>query len=307
MLRNLLLAGSTNPWLRERATKAAFVKRSVRKFMPGERIEDAIAAAAALAPQRITTILTALGENVTRPEEAEEVTTHYLEVFDRIAESGLDAQVSVKPTQLGLDLDRALCERNIDRLLERAELRKNLLWIDMESSPYVDPTLALYRRARAKSSRIGVALQAYLYRTADDVEQLLPLGAAIRIVKGAYLEPPEVAFPRKPDVDENFYKLCVRLMSPDAQRAGVLLHIATHDAALADRLRAYAAEHQVPRSSYELAMLYGIGGAQQRRLAAEGERLRVLISYGEYWFPWYMRRLAERPANIWFVVKNLFG
>ena len=307
MLRNLLLAGSTNPWLRERATKAAFVKRSVRKFMPGERIEDAIAAAAALAPQRITTILTALGENVTRPEEAEEVTTHYLEVFDRIAESGLDAQVSVKPTQLGLDLDRALCERNIDRLLERAELRKNVLWIDMESSPYVDPTLALYRRARAKSSRIGVALQAYLYRTADDVEQLLPLGAAIRIVKGAYLEPPEVAFPRKPDVDENFYKLCVRLMSPDAQRAGVLLHIATHDAALADRLRAYAAEHQVPRSSYELAMLYGIGGAQQRRLAAEGERLRVLISYGEYWFPWYMRRLAERPANIWFVVKNLFG
>jgi proline dehydrogenase len=307
VMRKVLLASSTNAWLRERATKAAFVRRSVRKFWPGERVEDALAAARELQPQGITTILTALGENLTRAEEAEAVTLHYLDVFDKVAAAGLDAHVSVKPTQLGLDLDRAMCERNLDRLLERADQRNNFLWIDMEYSRYVDPTLELFRRARAKSPRIGIALQAYLYRTGNDVDSLIPLGPAVRIVKGAYLEPPEIAYPKKSDVDENFYKLCVRLMSPEAQRAGALLHIATHDASLVERLDTYARDHQVPPSAYEFAMLYGIGVNQQKRLAAEGKRLRVLISYGEYWFPWYMRRLAERPANVWFVVKNLFG
>ena len=200
-----------------------------------------------------------------------------------------------------------MCERNLDRLLERADERNNFLWIDMEYSRYVDPTLELFRRSRAKSARIGIALQAYLYRTAKDVESLLPLGPAVRIVKGAYLEPPDIAWPKKSDVDENFYKLSVRLMSPEAQRSGTLLHIATHDVPLAERLEAYAREHGVPASCYEFAMLYGIGVGQQRRLGADGKRLRVLISYGEYWFPWYMRRLAERPANVWFVVKNLVG
>lgn len=307
VMRRVLLAGSTNPWLRERATKAPFVQRSVRKFMPGERLDDALAAARALQPQGITALLTVLGENLTGPDEAEAVTCHYLDAFDQAAAAGLDAHISVKPTQLGLDLDRALCERNLDRLLARADERNNYLWIDMEYSRYVDPTLELYRRARAKSSRVGLALQAYLFRTAKDVEDLLPLGPAIRIVKGAYLEPPEIAFPKKADVDENFYKLCVRLMSPEAQRIGTLLHIASHDVVLQRRLIEYAVAHHVPASAYELAMLYGIGVTQQRKLAADGVRLRVLISYGEYWFPWYMRRLAERPANVWFVVKNLFG
>jgi proline dehydrogenase len=307
LMRKALLAGSTNAWLRDRATKYAFVKRSVRKFMPGEQVEDALRAAQELKPTGIHTILTHLGENLTHADEAEEVTRHYLDVFDKVAAAGLDAQISVKPTQLGLDLDRALCERNLDRLIERAEQRRNFVWIDMESSPYVDPTLDLFRRTRAKTARIGVALQAYLYRTAADVESLLPLGPAIRIVKGAYLEPADVAYPKKPDVDENYYKLCVRLLSEDARRAGALLHIGTHDAVLAERLNAYIAQHEVPDSAYEFAMLYGIGTGQQRRLAQSGKRLRVLISYGEYWFPWYMRRLAERPANVWFVVKNIGG
>jgi len=306
-MRKLLLAGSTNPWLREKATKTAFVRRSVSRFMPGEQIEDALRAASALKPQGITTILTKLGENLTGVEEAEEVTQHYLDVLDRVAESRLDAHISIKPTQLGLDLDRALCERNLDRVLDRAEARNNFVWIDMESSPYVDPTIALYRRARARTSRVGIALQAYLYRTEKDVESLIPLGAAIRIVKGAYLEPPDVAYPQKSDVDANYFKLCTRLLSPDARKPGALLHIATHDIPLADRLAAYMAEHAVPPSAYEFAMLYGIQRGQQARLAREGRRLRVLISYGEYWFPWYMRRLAERPANIWFVVRTMFG
>ena len=307
LMRRVILAGSTNAWLRERATKTAFVRRSVSRFMPGETVDDALRAAKELQPDGITTILTKLGENLTRLEEAEEVTLHYLEVLDKIAAAGLDSQVSVKPTQLGLDLDKALCQRNLDRLVERAERHKTFLWIDMESSPYVDPTIELYKRTRASTSRIGIALQAYLYRTAKDVEELIPLGSAIRVVKGAYLEPPEVAFPRKSDVDENFFKLCTRLLGADARQAGCLLHIATHDIALVDRLLAYIREHSVPRQAYEFAMLYGIQRAQQLRLARAGQPLRVLISYGEYWFPWYMRRLAERPANLWFVVRTMFG
>jgi proline dehydrogenase len=306
-MRKALLAGSTNAWLRDHVTKYNFVRKSVSRFMPGEQIEDALRAAAELQTLGITTILTRLGENLTSADEAEEVTQHYFEVFDKVAAAGLDAHVSVKPTQLGLDLDRAMCERNLDRLMERAEQRNNFLWIDMESSPYVDPTLDLFKRTRAKSPRIGIAIQAYLYRTPKDVEALVPLGSAIRIVKGAYLEPPAVAYPRKADVDEAFYTLCTRLMAPDAVQAGSLLHIATHDEALIDRLSAYITHNKVPKSAYEFAMLYGIQRQQQLRLAREGQRLRVLISYGEYWFPWYMRRLAERPANVWFVAKNMFG
>jgi proline dehydrogenase len=155
------------------------------------------------------------------------------------------------------------------------------------------------------SPRVGIALQAYLYRTAKDVESLVPLGAAIRLVKGAYLEPASVAYPKKADVDENFYTLACRLLADDARRAGGLLHIATHDPRLADRLAAFIDTHDVPRSAYEYAMLYGIQRPLQQRLVSAGRQLRVLIAYGDYWFPWYMRRLAERPANVWFVVKNI--
>jgi proline dehydrogenase len=275
--------------------------------MPGERLEDAMAAAAEQQRRGIGTILTKLGENLTRVEEAEEVTRHYLEVLDTVKAAGLRAQISVKPTQLGLDLDKELCFNNIQRLVDRAAERENFVWIDMESSPYVDPTLDLFRRTRARSSRVGVALQAYLYRTAQDVESLIPLGAAIRMVKGAYLEPPSIAYPKKADVDENFYKLSCRLLAEDARRAGGLLHIATHDPHLVDRLAAFIDQHQVPASAYEYAMLYGIQRQLQQRLVQAGRPLRVLIAYGEYWFPWYMRRLAERPANVWFVVKNILG
>ena len=307
VMRKSLLALSTNAWLRDRATKAAFVRRAVRQFMPGETIDDALRAAREQQNAGINAILTRLGENITHIEEAEEVTQHYFEVLDKVAAAGLDAHVSVKPTQLGLDQDPAVCRRNLERILERTEQRDNFLWIDMESSPYVDPTLDLYRHGRSKSAKIGLAVQAYLYRTMKDVESLIPLGCAIRVVKGAYLEPPEVAYPKKSDVDENFFKLCVRMLQPDAIAAGCLLHIATHDMALVERLRAWIRNNNVPSSAYEFAMLYGIQRGQQQRLAGEKQRLRVLISYGEYWFPWYMRRLAERPANVWFVVKSSFG
>jgi proline dehydrogenase len=305
--RRVLLAASTSVWMRERATKAAFVRRSVSAFMPGERIEDAMAAASLQQPDGIGTIFTRLGENLTRVEDAEDVTRHYLDVMDRISAAGLDAQISVKPTQLGLDLDKELCFRNLQRLVDRAADRQTFVWIDMESSPYVDPTLDLFRRTRARSPLIGIAIQAYLFRTAQDVESLLPLGCAIRLVKGAYLEPADVAYPKKADVDENFYELSCRMLSLDAQRAGTLLHIATHDPVLVARLDAFITEHNVPATAYEFAMLFGIQRPLQLRLAKQGRRIRVLIAYGEFWFQWYMRRLAERPANVWFVVKNLFA
>jgi proline dehydrogenase len=307
LMRRTLLAASTNPWLRDHVTRWRFVRKSVARFMPGERIEDALDAAKAQQKLGINTIFTRLGENLTRDDEFEEVTQHYLEVIDRVAGAGLDAHISVKPTQLGLDLDRALCERNMDRLLERAEQRNNFLWIDMEGSPYVDPTIGLFTRARAKSAKVGIAIQAYLFRTPKDIEALIPLGPAIRIVKGAYLEPPDIAYPRKADVDQAFYTLCTRLMAADAQKSGTLLHIATHDVALADRLIDFIRKNDVPPSAYEFAMLYGIQRGQQQRLARERFGLRVLISYGEHWFPWYMRRLAERPANVWFVIRTMFG
>jgi len=305
--RKLLLAMSTNAWLRDHATKTAFVRRSVSAFMPGETLEDAMAAAHVQQAQGVGTIFTKLGENLTRVDEAEDVTRHYLDVLDKVQAAGLHAQISVKPTQLGLDLDKALCFQNLRRLIERAGERDNFVWIDMESSPYVDPTLDLFRRARAISPRVGIALQAYLYRTVDDIESLVPLGAAIRLVKGAYLESESVAFPRKTDVDENYYWLSWRLLADDAQGAGGLLHIATHDPALADRLAAHIDERGVPKTAYEYAMLYGIQRPLQKRLVAAGRPLRVLIAYGEFWFPWYMRRLAERPANVGFVIKNLFA
>lgn len=306
LIRKGLLAASTNVWLREHAMRRPFVRRSVARFMPGEHLDDALQAAGVLQRGGIRTIFTHLGENLTRVEEAEGVTDHYLNVLDRVAALKLDAQISVKPTQLGLDQDPALCQRNLDRLIDRAAAYDNFVWIDMESSTYVDPTLTLFRTSRARSDRVGIAIQAYLRRTAADIESLIPLGAAIRLVKGAYLEPPDVAFPAKHDVDENFFRLACRLLADDARRVpGALLHIATHDVALADRLLAFIDDRHVPASAYEFAMLYGIQRGQQERLAGSGRRLRVLIAYGEYWFPWYMRRLAERPANLWFVVKNM--
>jgi proline dehydrogenase len=305
LTRKALLAASTNAWLRERAMRTKFVRRSVVKFMPGERVEDAIEAARGLKPTGLGTILTRLGENITRIEEADEVRDHYLRVFDLVKAAGLDAQISVKPTQLGYDQNADVCYGHCVRLLDKARETGNFLWLDMESSPYVDGTIALFKRLRPHGEHIGLALQAYLYRTAKDVEELVPLGSAIRLVKGAYLESPEVAYPKKSDVDENYFTLASRLLQDDNTRPGALLHIATHDIALQQRLQKVIADRKVSKARYEFAMLYGIQSSRQHELARAGERTRCLISYGEYWFPWYMRRLAERPANVWFVVKNM--
>jgi len=307
VMRSVFLWASTNVWLRETAMKKAFVRRSVSKFMPGETIEDAIAAAKALQPSGITTILTRLGENITRLEEADDVAAHYVRVIDLIKAAGLDAQVSVKPTQLGFDQDVEICFKHLAKLNDYAQAAGVFLWLDMESSKYVDGTIALYKRLRARTPKIGIAIQAYLHRTEKDLEPLVALGSAIRMVKGAYLEPADVAMPQKSDVDANYFKLASRLLQPDANKPGALLHIATHDIGLQQRLQQVIAERKVPQDRYEFAMLFGIQTARQQELAKAGVRTRCLISYGEYWFPWYMRRLGERPANVGFVIKNMFS
>jgi proline dehydrogenase len=306
LMRNALLWASTNAFLRDRATKTAFVRRSVVKFMPGERVEDAIAAAKTLQPQGLNTILTRLGENITRIEEAKEVFDHYMRVIGLVKAAGLDAQISIKPTQLGYDQNPDVCFDYCIRLLQECETTGNFFWLDMESSPYVEGTITLFKRLRAKSDKVGVAIQAYLYRTEKDIEELVALGSAIRLVKGAYLEPAAVAYPKKADVDANYFKLASRLLQDDNTRPGALLHIATHDLNLQQRLQQIIRERNISQDRYEFAMLFGIQTARQQELGRQGIRTRCLISYGEYWFPWYMRRLGERPANVWFVVKNMF-
>jgi proline dehydrogenase len=305
MLRRTLLWASTNAWLRRQSMRRRFIRKSVSRFMPGETLDDAVEAATRLREYGISTILTHLGENLGRLEEADAVYEHYLGVVERVTATGLDAHLSVKPTQLGYDQNVDACFGYLVRLLDRATAAGTFLWLDMESSRYVDGTLSLYRRLRERSPNVGVALQAYLHRTAADVEALIPLGAAIRLVKGAYLEPASVAYPKKSDVDRNYFSLGSQLLAAST-RPGALVHIATHDVTLQDRLERLIDEQRIPPERYEFAMLYGIGAGRQRELAARGARIRSLISYGEFWFPWYLRRLAERPANVWFVAKNAF-
>ncbi len=305
IMRSVLLACSQSRWLREQAPRHVFMRRAVARFMPGESVEDALAAAAELGKKSIGSVLTHLGENVSDPAEAERVTQHYLEVLERIRAMNLNTELSVKLTQLGLDLDHELCYSNLERIIQHAD-EKGVVWIDMEASNYVDVTLEIYRRARRSFPNVGVCLQAYLYRTTRDLESLISMGAAIRLVKGAYREPPDRAFRRKRDVDENYFALCKTLLSPEARAAGVRAAFATHDRRLIRRILEFVELNRLEKDSLEFQMLYGIQRAEQERLAREGWRERVLISYGSYWFPWFMRRLAERPANVFFLLRNLF-
>ena len=304
LARSALLRASRSQWLAGQMARRSFARRAVRRFMPGERVEDALDATAALGREGLGTILTQLGENLSSLGEAEAVRDHYLGVLDTIKARSLPAEVSVKPTQLGLDLSAAACLANLDALAARAAAAGGTLWIDMEDSSYVDRTLELYRKLRAKHPRVGVCLQAYLRRTPGDLAALLPLNPAIRLVKGAYAERPEVAFPAKADVDQAYYRLGADLLAA-AARSDAFVVLGTHDLALLGRLTTRAAELGVKDGGYEIHMLYGIRSADQRTLVKDGRRVRCLISYGSAWFAWYMRRLAERPANVWFVLRSL--
>ncbi len=305
--RTVLLKVSDNQWLRENGTRVPFIRRAVAKFMPGESFDEMLVAARATAAEGITAVFTRLGENVTDLGEADAVATHYLEGIDRVRALRLDCEPSIKLTQLGLDIDRELAYGHLRDLAARAHAANNYLWVDMEQSPYVDVTLALTRRLREEFPRVGVCLQAYLFRTREDLEDITARGIGVRLVKGAYNELATVAFPRKSDVDANYLALAQVMLAPAARAAGSRAVFGTHDLPLIQSIRAHAHSTGVTAAEYEFHMLYGIQKAAQQRLAQDGAPVRVLIAYGEYWFPWYMRRLAERPANVWFVAKSLFG
>lgn len=304
--RSLLLQAANSPWLAHQMSERAFARRAVKRFMPGETLDDALGAAQSLATRKIGTIVTQLGEALTTAAEAEAVRDHYLEVFDRIKSRNLPTWVSVKPTQLGLDLSVDLCKSHLVALADRAEATGSILWLDMEDSRYVDPTLDLFRLVQTRHPRAGIAIQAYLRRTPADIEALLPLRPTIRLVKGAYMENPTVAFASKRETDIAYFDLGRKLLEV-AARGGAFPIFGTHDTVLIDRLVAAAKELGVRDGAYEIHMLYGIKAAEQEALARQGHMVKTLISYGSAWFKWYMRRLAERPANVWFVLKNMIA
>ncbi len=306
-MRSVLLAASDSRWMRQNAPRIGFIRRAVTRFMPGEDARSALDAAETLRPDGIGTIFTHLGENVADLAEAEAVTAHYLDLLEQIAARGLESQVSIKLTQMGLDIDKARCLANVQRLVARAHALNIAIWIDMEQHPYVDATLELYHAVRAEYPQVGVCLQAYLYRTPKDLEAVIAVGGGVRLVKGAYREPASVAIPKKADVDAAYLALAKRMIAPDALAAGFDAVFGTHDQQIIQAIRQHAAATGVSRDGYEFALLYGIQRSAQQQLARQGHRIRVLISYGSFWFPWYMRRLAERPANVWFVVRTMFA
>ena len=304
-MRAALLWASTNPWLASRLPRHAFARRAVSRFMPGETLADAITAARRLGDQGIPTIITQLGENVADAAAVRAVADHYTHAFNRIAAEHLDCYLSVKPTHLGLDLDAGLSAELLAGLAAAAAAHRNVLWLDMESSAYTGATIDLYRSLHAGHANTGICLQANMRRTGTDLAALLPASPTVRLVKGAYAEPADIAYDVKAEVDAAYFAHAETLLRSPAGRNGQIIGIATHDVPLIRRIAATAEALGRSRDSFEIQMLYGIRSRDQVRLAREGFRVRVLISYGEYWFPWYMRRLAERPANVWFVARSL--
>jgi proline dehydrogenase len=274
--------------------------------MPGEELDDALAAATETRREGIAPVFTHLGEQVSSADEADAVRDHYVGALDRMAEAGIDGQISVKLTQLGLLGDPTECARRVEAIVSRAAETGSFVWIDIEESEYVDATLEVFSGIRKRRDNVGLCLQAYLYRTPEDVATLLPLRPAIRLVKGAYREPSSVAYPSKRQVDEEYFRLA-RLLLDAAARGAARPVFGTHDMALLARIASYAESVGAGREAFEIHMLYGIRTGDQRVLAGDGLLVRVLISYGNHWFPWYVRRLAERPANVWFVVKSVFA
>ena len=305
LARTLLLRASRSEWLASQFKKYEFTRRAVKSFLPGEELSAALDAAGALASEDLGSVITNLGERVTNRAEAAAVREHYLGALDAIHARSLPTQLSVKLTHLGLEAGRDACASEVAKLVAHAATVGSFVWIDMEESHYVDATLGIFREIRTSHPNVGLCLQAYLHRTPMDIETLLPLQPSIRLVKGAYREPAARALARRHDIDAAYLSMGRRLLD-QAARGHLLPVFGTHDARLIEALRMHANGRRLQPRAYEIHMLYGIATAAQRTLAAAGARVRTLISYGTNWFPWYMRRLAERPANMWFVVQNVF-
>ncbi|HXN24239.1 MAG TPA: proline dehydrogenase family protein [Candidatus Dormibacteraeota bacterium] len=271
------------------------------RFIAGETLEEALAAARACNAAGMMASLDYLGENVLTAEDAQRARDTYLQLFDRIACEKLYANVSCKLTQLGLDLDGDFCEGLVQSIVDRAASYDNFLRVDMEGSRYTERSISLVKRVRGRNPAIGTVIQACLYRSEEDLVDLLAYGCRIRLCKGAYKEPPEIAFPAKADVDRNYVKL-MRILLP----SGFYHGLATHDPRMIAATIRSAAQLRISKDDFEFQMLYGIRTDLQRQLIHDGYRLRIYIPFGRDWFPYFMRRLAERPANLGFFIRNFF-
>jgi proline dehydrogenase len=301
MLRSILLKLSENKKLAHWTMENGLSRRVAQRFVAGESLEQAIAAAKTLNAAGFSASLDLLGENVLDMEGARRAADTYVSMFDRIAIEELNANISMKLTQLGLDLDPALCESLLEQIVRAAASHGNFLRIDMEGSPYTQRTVDLCKSVRARTDAVGTVIQSYLYRSENDVHDLIAAKCRIRLVKGAYKEPAEVAFPAKSDVDANFVKLMQIMLVSDIYHA-----IATHDPRMIDATKTFVAQNGISKDHFEFQMLYGIRTDLQKKLLREGYRLRVYIPFGTDWFPYFMRRLAERPANLTFFLRNIF-
>ncbi len=301
MLRALLLELAKSSRLRRWITSNGTTRRLAQRFVPGEDLAPAVEAARRSNRAGMTASLDQLGENVLSREDAERARQAYTDALDRIAAENLDANVSLKLTHLGLDLGDDFCAEQLRIVTERASALRNFARVDMEGSPYTDRTLRIVKQARAETDAVGTVIQAYLYRSKKDIQDLLSIGCRIRLVKGAYNEPSQIAFPRKKDVDANYVKL-MQLLLP----SGIYHALATHDPNMIEATIRFAAERGITKDKFEFQMLYGIRTDLQSRLVREGYRVRVYIPFGQDWFPYFMRRLAERPANLVFFARNFF-
>jgi proline dehydrogenase len=301
MLRSTLLKLSDSPGFARWVTSNNSTRSMARRFVAGETLDEAIAAARKCNDAGMFVSLDYLGENVSTTTDAQRARDAYLEIFERIAKEGLQANVSCKLTQLGLDLSAEFCEGLVFSVVERAAGYDNFLRVDMEGSIYTERTVELVKRIRARSPAIGTVIQAYLYRSERDIQDLLGYGCRVRLCKGAYKESAEVAFERKRDVDANYVRLMQMLLP-----SGFYHAIATHDPHMIGETIRWAAAKQISKDDFEFQMLYGIRTDLQRRLVHGGYRVRIYIPYGRDWFPYFMRRLAERPANIGFLLRNFF-
>ena len=301
MLRSTLLKLSENARFAHWVTSNPTTHRMARRFVAGETLDEAIAAARQCNDAGMLASLDYLGENVATTADAQRARDSYLEIFERIAKEKLHANVSCKLTQLGLDINTDFCQGLVLSLTERAMGFDNFLRVDMEGSLYTQRTIDIVKRARGRNPAVGAVIQSYLYRSAGDIKDLLSYGCRIRLCKGAYKELPEIAYPHKRDVDDNFVRL-MKVLLP----SGFYHAIATHDPRMIGETIRFAAAQRISKDDFEFQMLYGIRTDLQRRLVRDGYRLRIYIPFGKDWFPYFMRRLAERPANLGFLARNFF-
>lgn len=305
-MRRLLLWMAGNKWMRRNVPRLWFARRAVRRFMPGDKAEDALATAEKLKRQGLSVLFTHLGENVTRTEHHQKAADHYAWMIEETHRRGIDAEASVKLTHLAMDMSQADMQAHTERLVEKAaEAGDRTVWLDMEGSHYTEATVAEYERLKQKYPNVGICLQAYLKRTYTDVERLLPLEPRIRLVKGAYDESAEICYRNRREVDANFLALCVSMLAAVKAGRRLALDLGTHDVRLIEQVAEHARSIGLQKTAFDVAMLYAVRTDQQRRLKKDGYNVRVLIAYGENWFPWYMRRLAERPANVVFAMRQL--